>query len=69
MRINAEDGYTDALLSVTATADTLAVGYYLGLVTVEIPGSANSQQYVPVALVVSPAATTKPAAKPGLWIR
>jgi len=69
LRVNPADGYTDALLSVTTTADTLAVGYYLGLVTVEIPGSPNSQQYVPVVLVVSPAATPKPAAKPGFGLR
>ena len=48
------DGFTDAQIGVTAVADGLAPGYYLGVVGLEVPGVANSQQYVAVVLVVSP---------------
>jgi hypothetical protein len=45
------DGSTDATLSVVASP-TVPAGYYVGTVTISIPGVAGSQQYVPVVLVV-----------------
>jgi hypothetical protein len=48
------DGFTDSTVTVTAVADNLAPGYYLGLVTVEIPGVPNSQIDTPVSLIVAP---------------
>ena len=39
-------------LSVQAVVDGYAPGYYLGLITVQIPGYGGTQQYVPAALAV-----------------
>jgi hypothetical protein len=36
-----------------ATPDSLPAGYYFGVVSIEIPGIAGSQQYVPVAFILS----------------
>ncbi|SPE23910.1 hypothetical protein SBA3_1040030 [Candidatus Sulfopaludibacter sp. SbA3] len=48
------DGFTNSTISVSAAPDKLGAGYYLGLVAVEIPGVANSQQFVPVVMVIAP---------------
>jgi hypothetical protein len=48
------DGTTNGTVSVVASPATLTDGYYLGTVTVEIPGVDGSQQYVPVIFSVLP---------------
>jgi Viral BACON domain len=47
-------GTTNGVINVTAAPGGLAAGYYLGTVSIAIPGVPNSQQYVPVTFVVSP---------------
>ncbi len=49
------DGMTDGVISVTAAPSNLASGYYLGLVSVSIPGTPGSQELVPVVFLVLPA--------------
>jgi hypothetical protein len=53
LQVSPTNGRTDANLNVTAAPDGLGTGYYLGVVSLEIPGVAGSEQFVPVVLVVS----------------
>jgi hypothetical protein len=46
------DGTADATISVTANPAGVATGYYVGLLTVSIPGVKGSEQYVPVVFIV-----------------
>jgi hypothetical protein len=49
------DGFSGGTVSVWAVPDGLPVGYYLGLVSIGIPGLAGSEQLVPVVFLVMPA--------------
>jgi hypothetical protein len=53
LHVSPTDGFTDAVLTVSVSTEGLVPGYYLGGLTVEVPGVAG-QQIVPVALVVAP---------------
>ncbi|HXK02057.1 MAG TPA: hypothetical protein VMS37_06620 [Verrucomicrobiae bacterium] len=48
------DGYTNYSVNVVASASGMAVGYYLGVVTVGIPGAPDSVVNVPVVFTVAP---------------
>jgi hypothetical protein len=52
LQVTPTDGTTDAVLNVTANPAALAAGYYVGLITISIPGAPTSQQYVPVVFIV-----------------
>jgi hypothetical protein len=52
LQVNPTDGFSDSVLSVVASAQGLGSGYYLGLISISIPGTPGSQQSVPVVLVV-----------------
>jgi hypothetical protein len=51
LQVTPTDGSTDAVLSVVANPAGINPGYYVGVITISIPGVAGSQQYVPVAFV------------------
>jgi len=50
------DGLGNATINVKVIPDGLPNGYYLGGIVIEIPGVPNSQQLVPVVMIISPTA-------------
>jgi hypothetical protein len=54
LTVDPADGVASGVINVTPKVDGLAPGYYLGGVWISIPNVVNSQQFVPVVLVISP---------------
>jgi hypothetical protein len=54
LQANPAHGYSGSTIAVTVTTSGLAPGFYLGGVVIEIPGVPNSQQLVPVTLLIAP---------------
>lgn len=54
LTVGPTDGMTNAQVSVSANPNGMSPGYYLGLLSISIPGIATGQQYVPVVLVITP---------------
>ena len=53
LQVNPTTGVTDATLSAVASPGSMPAGLYFGVVSIEIPGIAASQQYVPVVFTLS----------------
>jgi hypothetical protein len=53
LSVNPTSAFTGTGITVAASAGSLTPGFYLGLVTLQIPGVPNSQQYVPVLFTVT----------------
>jgi len=53
LQVNPTSGVTDATLNAVASPGTMPAGLYFGVVSIEIPGVAGSQQYVPAVFTIS----------------
>jgi hypothetical protein len=52
LQVTPTDGSTDAVLGVLASPAGMSAGYYLGVITISIPGVAGSEQHVPAVFIV-----------------
>ena len=53
LQVNPVSGVTDATLNAVAAPGSMPAGLYFGVVSIEIPGVAASQQYVPAIFTLS----------------
>ena len=53
LSVNPTSAFTGTGITVAASAGSLTPGFYLGLVTLQIPGVPSSQQFIPVVFMVT----------------